>query len=78
VQTGIDSLFCDDLPTRPDRAAGRILVTGASGYAGGRLTVAASYDTGSIWGKLYWYASLPFQRYVFKGLIEEIEARAGI
>lgn len=43
-----------------------------------RLTVAASYDTGSTWGKLYWYAFVPFHRYIFKGLIEEIEARAGI
>lgn len=32
-----DSLFCRDLPTRPDHAAGTILVTGARGYIGGRL-----------------------------------------
>ncbi|MBI9088847.1 MAG: NAD(P)H-binding protein [Desulfobacterium sp.] len=31
------SLFCDDLPTRPDLNSGIILVTGASGYVGGRL-----------------------------------------
>ena len=31
------NLFCDDLPSRPDPAIGRILVTGASGYIGGRL-----------------------------------------
>jgi uncharacterized protein YbjT (DUF2867 family) len=42
-----------------------------------RLAVAAFYDTGSIWGRLYWYTFLPFHRYIFKGLIEEIEVRAG-
>jgi uncharacterized protein YbjT (DUF2867 family) len=31
------SLFCQDLPTRPLPGAGRVLVTGASGYIGGRL-----------------------------------------
>ena len=31
------SLFCHDLPTRPDRSVGLVLVTGASGYIGGRL-----------------------------------------
>ncbi len=30
-------LFCHDLPTRPQPEIGRILVTGASGYIGGRL-----------------------------------------
>ena len=30
-------LLCDDLPSRPDPNMGRILVTGASGYIGGRL-----------------------------------------
>ncbi|WP_320042239.1 SDR family oxidoreductase [uncultured Desulfobacter sp.] len=30
-------LFCDDLPTRPVAEKGLILVTGASGYIGGRL-----------------------------------------
>lgn len=29
--------FCDDLPTQPLKNAGKILVTGASGYIGGRL-----------------------------------------
>jgi len=32
-----DSLFCHDLPTSPQPGLGRILVTGASGYIGGRL-----------------------------------------
>ena len=31
------SLFCHDLPTQPLPDAGRVLVTGASGYIGGRL-----------------------------------------
>src|SRR4030042_2019420 len=31
------SLFCHDLPTHPLPGAGRVLVTGASGYIGGRL-----------------------------------------
>ncbi len=33
----VDALFCYDLPTEPDPALGRILVTGALGYIGGRL-----------------------------------------
>jgi uncharacterized protein YbjT (DUF2867 family) len=33
----INGLFCHDLPTRPLRGAGKILVSGASGYIGGRL-----------------------------------------
>ena len=32
-----NDLFCRDLPTRPLKDAGKILVTGASGYIGGRL-----------------------------------------
>ena len=30
-------LFSEDLPTKPDSKIGKILVTGASGYIGGRL-----------------------------------------
>jgi uncharacterized protein YbjT (DUF2867 family) len=33
----IDALFCQDLPTRPLSGAGKVLVSGASGYIGGRL-----------------------------------------
>jgi uncharacterized protein YbjT (DUF2867 family) len=32
-----DSLFCYDLPSRPLIGLGKILITGASGYVGGRL-----------------------------------------
>jgi len=32
-----DSLFCHDLPSQPLTGMGKILVTGASGYVGGRL-----------------------------------------
>ena len=32
-----DDLFCADLPSVPRREIGAILVTGASGYIGGRL-----------------------------------------
>lgn len=34
---GRSNLLCDGLPSRPDPNVGRILVTGASGYIGGRL-----------------------------------------
>ena len=33
----INALFCNDLPTKFQPQLGRILVTGASGYIGGRL-----------------------------------------
>jgi uncharacterized protein YbjT (DUF2867 family) len=33
----VNGLFCHDLPTRPLRGAGKVLVSGASGYIGGRL-----------------------------------------
>ncbi|MCX5898479.1 MAG: DUF2867 domain-containing protein, partial [Proteobacteria bacterium] len=32
-----EDLFCTDLPTRPVPGVGKILITGASGYIGGRL-----------------------------------------
>src|SRR5512147_979978 len=34
-----ESVICQGLPTRPRPEIGRILVTGASGYVGGRLVV---------------------------------------
>ena len=33
----IDELYCTDLPTKPEPEIGKILVTGATGYIGGRL-----------------------------------------
>jgi len=32
-----NDLFCHDLPSRPQPEIGKILVTGATGYIGGRL-----------------------------------------
>ena len=38
IQTwGVGYLFCHDLPSRPLAGMGKVLVTGASGYIGGRL-----------------------------------------
>ena len=34
---GVNDLFCSGLPSRPQPELGRILVTGATGYVGGRL-----------------------------------------
>lgn len=42
-----EPLLCEDLPTRPDPGIGRVLVTGATGYIGGRLApelLARGYD----------------------------------
>jgi hypothetical protein len=41
-----------------------------------RLFVKAHYHTTSLFGKLYWYAFLPFHQYIFKGLIRQIAARS--
>ena len=41
-----------------------------------RLSVTAYYDTGSLFGKLYWYAFLPFHHYIFTELIRQIEKRS--
>jgi hypothetical protein len=37
------------------------------------LSVKAHYQTGGLWGKLYWYVFLPFHIFIFKGLIQQIE-----
>jgi uncharacterized protein YbjT (DUF2867 family) len=37
MASGDNDLFCDNLPSRPQPELGRILVTGATGYVGGRL-----------------------------------------
>jgi uncharacterized protein YbjT (DUF2867 family) len=41
-----------------------------------RLAVTASFQTRSRFGRLYWYAFLPFHHSIFQGLIEQIEKRA--
>jgi uncharacterized protein YbjT (DUF2867 family) len=41
-----------------------------------RLRVTAWFQTKTIFGKAYWYAFLPFHRFIFKDLIEEIERRS--
>jgi uncharacterized protein YbjT (DUF2867 family) len=37
MASGDNDLFCNNLPSRPQPELGRILVTGATGYVGGRL-----------------------------------------
>lgn len=41
-----------------------------------KLAVIAYYDTHTMWGKLYWYACLPFHNLIFKKLIKDIEKRS--
>jgi len=41
-----------------------------------QLSLMAHYDTKSVWGKLYWYACLPFHNIIFKKLLMDIEARS--
>ncbi len=41
-----------------------------------QLSLIAYYDTQSLWGKWYWYASLPFHYIIFKKLLRDIEARS--
>jgi uncharacterized protein YbjT (DUF2867 family) len=41
-----------------------------------RLSVKASYQTRSIFGKLYWYVCLPLHVFVFSGLIKQIEKKS--
>ncbi len=40
------------------------------------LGLTAYYDTKSLWGKLYWYACLPFHFIIFKKLLVNIAARS--
>jgi len=40
-----------------------------------RLSVNAYFDTHNLFGKLYWYACMPFHHFIFKHLIEGIEER---
>lgn len=47
IRKSRDSIYCDALPTKPNTGVGSVLVTGATGYIGGRLVpelVARGYD----------------------------------
>lgn len=48
----------------------------ASEDASNSLFVKAYYHSTSLFGKLYWYAFLPFHQYIFKGLIRQIAERS--
>ncbi|HOW58388.1 MAG TPA: SDR family oxidoreductase [Candidatus Omnitrophota bacterium] len=41
-----------------------------------KLALTAFYDTQSLWGKIYWYACLPFHHIIFKNLLFDIEKRS--
>ena len=41
-----------------------------------KLSVTAYHDTHTLRGRTYWYAFMPFHHFIFKHLIEDIEARA--
>ena len=41
-----------------------------------KLTLMAYYDTKSFFGKIYWYACLPFHVPVFKSILEGIERKS--
>ncbi len=41
-----------------------------------QLGLTAYYETKSLWGKLYWYACLPFHYIIFKKLLLNIAARS--
>jgi hypothetical protein len=41
-----------------------------------RLSVIAHYHTTSLWGRLYWYSFMPFHRFIFQRLIEQIEEKS--
>ncbi len=40
------------------------------------LSLTARYMTSTLFGRAYWYFFLPFHRFIFKGLIRQIEARS--
>ncbi len=46
------------------------------GGAVNTLGVQAYFNTESLWGKLYWYACLPFHHFIFTDLIRQIEKRS--
>ena len=41
-----------------------------------RLTLQAYFDISSFFGHAYWYTFLPFHRYIFEQLLDQIEKRA--
>ncbi len=41
-----------------------------------KLSVMAHFFTSSWFGRLYWYAFLPFHHFIFQGLVEQIEKRS--
>ena len=41
-----------------------------------KLSLVAHYDAEGLWGKVYWYACLPFHHFIFKELLIAIEKRS--
>jgi hypothetical protein len=41
-----------------------------------RIDARAYWHPAGVWGLLYWYATLPFHAYLFRGTVEEIARRA--
>jgi uncharacterized protein YbjT (DUF2867 family) len=41
-----------------------------------KLSIRAYYDTDRLFGKVYWYAFLPFHNVIFNNLLKQIEARS--
>ncbi|MCK4549296.1 MAG: SDR family oxidoreductase, partial [Candidatus Krumholzibacteria bacterium] len=42
-----------------------------------KLSLTARYMTATLFGRAYWYFFLPFHRFIFKGLLRQIEERSG-
>jgi hypothetical protein len=58
---------------------GTILVTGATGYIGGRLVprlLEAGYAPKGLAGHLYWNLLYPFHWIIFSGLCKKISQKA--
>lgn len=41
-----------------------------------KLTTIAHFDTQSFWGKVYWYACVPFHYFIFERLLQDVEKRS--
>ena len=41
-----------------------------------RLTATAFWQPAGVWGLLYWYSTLPFHAFLFRGMVREIARRA--